>query len=203
MINQIMTLLPADEDAFEKDKPTVTPSLEQVFSGDAIGTISPFAGVVVSVGLLGRILVHLHRPTTNGNEADINGAFWRRHRELDSTVSTICLGLPDRLRVTAASPDTKTVFLNMLLQTSVICLHQAAIWKAEANKLPASVSMDSRARCMDGAGEIGRSARMLSNIDLSSVSKPSKYGRSLNWYNADHGLGADESIPRFLSLHRR
>jgi hypothetical protein len=165
-----MTLLPSEADAFENSTPKAGHSLSQAFSSATLSQISAISGTILMTCVLGRILMHLHRPTANDNEADLNGAFWQRHRELDSTLSTISLELPDRLRLPAALPDSKAIFLNILLQTSVICLHQAAMFKAEKNKLPTAVITESRTRCVTGAREIGRFTRMMRNLDLSSVS---------------------------------
>jgi hypothetical protein len=135
-VHQIMTSLPSEEDAFENSIPMVAMSLPQAFSSVPVTQISVLSGVIMITCILGRIMDHLHRPTANDNEADLYGDFWQRHRELDITLSTISLELPGCLRLSSAFPDAKVGFLNMLLQTSVICLHQAAIFKAEKNNLP-------------------------------------------------------------------
>jgi hypothetical protein len=165
-----MTLLPSSEEAYEKSKPTIAPSLEQAFKQSAVNYISPFSGVILITCLLGRNLTHLHRPTSQDNEEDLNGAFWQRHRNLESILSNIALALPDHLRLPMALPDPNVVFMNMLLHTSVICLHQAAIFKADKNNLPQHIISESRSRCVTGAAEITRIMRMMSHLDLSTVS---------------------------------
>lgn len=199
---QILTLLPSEDDAFEKDRPTAAPSLSQAFSSAPIGNISAFSGVILTVCLLGRILEHLHRPATDENHADLNGAFWRRHRELESTLAKLSLELPEHLRLPTTSPDSNVIFLNMLLQTSVVCLHQAAILNAEKNKLPTSIIVDSRKRCIISAGEIGRAMRMMWNFDLSSVSQRPRCDQRQHILDSNHPFPADESIPCLLSLYR-
>lgn len=57
----------------------------------------------------------------------------------------------------------------MCVHTSTICLHQAAIFKAEQNKMPASVSMESKMRCITAAGEIASIMRTISHMDLSAM----------------------------------
>jgi hypothetical protein len=164
-----MTLLPSNEENFDKSRPVVSPSLEQAFSDSAATNVSPISSVILITSMLGRNLTHLHRPTPHDNEEDLNGAFWQRHRQLESTLSNISLALPDHLRLPAGLPDPNVVFMNMLLQTSVICLHQAAIFKAERNRLPQNIILESRARCVTGAAEITRIMRMTSHIDLATV----------------------------------
>jgi len=62
------------------------------------------------------------------------------------------------------------VFTNMNIHTSTICLHQAAIYKADKNHLPASISAESKVRCITAANEIASVMRMISHMDLSAVS---------------------------------
>jgi hypothetical protein len=181
---QIMTLLPASEEAFEKSKPSIAPSLEQAFRPSAVNYVSPIAAGILITCLLGRNLTHLHRPTLNDNEDDLNGEFWQRHRQLESLLSTISLGLPDHLRIPAGLPDSNVIFMNLLLQTSVICLHQAAIFKAERNRLPQTVINESRQRTVSAAAEITRMMKSVSHLDLSAVSSDSTcYGANVvaNW----------------------
>lgn len=165
-----MTLLPASDEAFEKGHPEITPSLEQAFSLSGSVNVSPIASVILIACLLGRNLTHLHRPTANDNEEDVNGEFWQRHRELESLLTNICLALPDHLRIPNGLPDSNVFFMNMLLHTTIICLHQAAIFKADRNRLPQSLIVESRARCVSSASELARIMKMMSHIDLSPVS---------------------------------
>jgi hypothetical protein len=164
-----MSMLPASEEAYEKSRPEVTPSLEQAYSITGSSQLSSVASVIVVACLLGRNLTHLHRPTAEDNEEDLNGAFWSRHRHLEALLSNICLALPDHLRIPNGLPDPNVIFMNMLLHTSVICLHQAAIFKADRNRLPPNIISESRARCVTGASEITRTMKMMSHIDLTTV----------------------------------
>ena len=164
-----MSLLPATDEAFEKSQPMVSPSLAQAFENASAENISPIASVILVACILGRNLTHLHRPTPDDNEEDLNGAFWQRHRQLESLLNNIRLALPDHLRIPEGLPNPNVVFMNMLLHTSVICLHQAAIFKADRSKLPRDIVTESRARCVAGAAEITRIMKTISHMDLSSV----------------------------------
>ncbi|KAK3044738.1 hypothetical protein LTS18_000488, partial [Coniosporium uncinatum] len=83
----IKTNLPATEEAFLKSKPMATPSLEDAFGPAGASTLSAFAGVAVMACLFGRNLTHLHRPTANDRDEDLDGAFWRRHRQMEGILS--------------------------------------------------------------------------------------------------------------------
>merc|ERR1712032_553350 len=80
----ILTNLPASEEAFEKSKPMPTGSLEQALSPNSIGNLQPFGGIVLTAALFGRNLLHLHRPGPDDCDDDLNGGFWTRHRTIES-----------------------------------------------------------------------------------------------------------------------
>lgn len=167
-----MTNLPATDEAFEKSKPQRTLPLSEVLSNEGASTLSPFAGVVLMACLFGRNLTHLHRPDTHDNDHDLNGEFWKRHRALDNILLNTSLSLPTHLRLPAGLEDSNIVFTNMNIHTSTICLHQAAIFKADKNRMPAQISAESKRRCIIAADQITNIMKMISHIDLSTASLP-------------------------------
>jgi hypothetical protein len=191
-----MTNLPASDAAFEKGQPEATMSLEQALKPSGAAKLSAISGVILMACMFGRNLLHLHRPTPDEKDDDLNGEFWRRHRRIEGILSHTSLSLPDHLRLPAGLPDPNVIFMNMAIHTSVICLHQAAIFKADKFKLPANVGSESRVRCVTAAAEIARIMRMLSHLDLSTVCCSRYYPLG----HADQGCHVDEPIPRFLSL---
>jgi hypothetical protein len=166
-----MTNLPASEEAFEKSRAMTTGSLEQALKPHSIANLQSLGAVVLTAAMFGRNLLHLHRPTPEDNDSDINGGFWSRHREIEQLLLTTSLGLPDHLRLPNGLNDTNVVFANMSIHTSAICLHQAAIFKADKYHLPISVSNESKIRCVTAAAEIASIMRMISHMDLGAVSR--------------------------------
>lgn len=145
-------------------------------------TLSPFAGVVITASYFGHNLTHLHQPGPNERENDLHGEFWSRHRKMDNTLLNTSLSLPAHLRLPSGIRDANVVFLNMGLQTSTICLHQAAIYKAESNSLPRSIIEQSQVRCLLAANEVATLMRVTSHLETASVNQLDK--RSLNrWTN--------------------
>jgi hypothetical protein len=132
--------------------------------------LSAFAGVVVVASLTGRILQHLQRPNPESNDEDPNNTFWRSHRKIDSTLLNMSLYLPPHLRLPAGSSNANTIFLNMSLQSAVICLHQAAIFKGEKLSNPETVVRESKARCLAAGMEIASIMKRIAHMDLSLVS---------------------------------
>ena len=60
--------------------------------------------------------------------------------------------------------------MNMCIHTSIICLHQAAIFKVDRNRLPKSLGEESKIRCVTAAAEIANIMRSISHCDLGTVS---------------------------------
>lgn len=164
-----MTNLPASEDAFDKSKAMTTGSLEQALSPLGVANLQSLGGIVLTAAMLGRNLLHLHRPTAEDNESDVNGGFWTRHRQIEQILLQTSLGLPDHLRLPSGLNDPNVVFASMCIHTSVICLHQAAIFKADKYRLPVRMSNESKVRCVTAAAEIASIMRMIAHMDLGAV----------------------------------
>lgn len=166
----ILTELPASDEAFEMSKPERTLSLSESMSPSGASKLSAFGGVVLMACLFGRNLIHLHRPDPDEKDHDLNGEFWKRHRNMDNILLNTSLSMPSHLKLPSGMSSPNIIFTNMNIHTSTICLHQAAIYKADKNNLPASISSESKVRCITAANEIASIMRMISHMDLSSVS---------------------------------
>lgn len=189
----ITTRLPSSEEAFDMSRPEQTQTLEEGTSPAGAAKISAFGSVVLLACLFGRNLVHLHRPDDDDQDHDVNGPFWKRHREMDNILLNTSLCLPSHLKLPAGLSNPNVVFTNMSIHTSTICLHQAAIFKAEKNKLPSSVSSESKIRCITAANEIASIMRTISHMDLSAVSQRP-------WTNGSLLTIVDESLHFVLPL---
>ena len=139
-------------------------------TGQGTSTLSPFSGIVLMACLFGRNLTHLHRPDSHVDDSDLNNDFWKRHRALDSVLLNTSLSLPGHLRLPFGISEPNTVFLNMNIHTSAICLHQAAIFKADKNSLPSQMVADSKRRCIVAANQITNIMKMISHVELTTVS---------------------------------
>ena len=166
----IMTDLPASEEAFEISRPEKTSTLGDSMTPSGAAKLQPFSSVVLMACLFGRNLIHLHRPDANDRDHDHNGEFWKRHRNMDNILLNTSLCLPNSLKLPTGLSNPNIIFTNMNIHTSTICLHQAAIFKADKYKLPSSVSSESKVRCITAANEIASIMRMVSHMDLSVVS---------------------------------
>ena len=181
-----------------KSKPQRTLRLSDIIAGEGISTLAPFACVCVLANLFGRNLNHIHRPQPQDNDYDLNGEFWKRHRSHDNILLHIALSLPDHLRLPGGVDDVNVIFANMNIHTSTICLHQAAIFKAEKNKMSHQIVTESKRRCLVAANQISSIMKMVSHVDLTIV--------RFNYHSLDHYIYranflAAQSIHVILSLH--
>jgi hypothetical protein len=165
-----MTNLPASDESFVNCKTEQTLPLSDVLSGEGTSTLSSFAGVVLLACLFGRNLHHLHRASANDRDHDLNGEFWKRHRHLDNILLNTSLSLPSHLRLPEGINDANIVFCNMCIHTSTICLHQAAIFKAEKNSMPSQIAAEGKRRCIIAADQITNIMKMICHMDLTIVS---------------------------------
>lgn len=146
-----------------------TGSLQQALDPMGATKLESLGGIVLTSAMFGRNLLHLHRPTSDDDDSDLNGGFWVRHRQLEQILLQTSLHLPDHLRMPSGRDDPNVVFMNMCIQTSAICLHQASIFKADKYQLPVSVGNESKIRCVTAAAEIASIMRTISHMDLSAV----------------------------------
>ncbi|KAI9644866.1 hypothetical protein NHQ30_006893 [Ciborinia camelliae] len=161
--------LPSSEEAFDMSKPERTQTLTDAMSPQGASKLSPFAGIVLMASLFGRNLLHLHRSDPDARDNDLNGEFWKRHRNMDNILQNTSHSLPFHLKISHGMANPNIVFMNMNIHASTICLHQAAIFKAEKNRLPDSVATESIARAIDAAKKIANIMQLISHMDLSTM----------------------------------
>lgn len=150
--------------------------LADVLAGEGTASLSSYGAVVLLACLFGRNLTHLHRPDPKDNDHDLDGEFWKRHRALDNILLNISMSLPNHLRLPAGINDVNVIFCNMAIPTSTICLHQAAIFKADKNKVASQIAVESKRRCLVAADQISNIMKMVCHTDLTVVSHYRKSG---------------------------
>ena len=107
-----MTKLPASDEAFDSGRAENTHLLGEAMTIEQISSLSTFAGVVYVTHFFGSNLTHLHRPETDDDEENLQGKFWKRHRQMDNTLSNLLMALPAHLRLPAGVRDPNVVFIN-------------------------------------------------------------------------------------------
>ncbi|KAI1854719.1 hypothetical protein JX266_000837 [Neoarthrinium moseri] len=114
------------------------------------------------------ILKHVHRPKPDDNPQNYEyGDFWKRHRELDNTLSSAFMFLPEDYRLPENYQDPTAINLNLNYHASIICLHLAAFEKMDQYKLPLFAKKASESRLMTAAQEIVNIVKMASHLKSS------------------------------------
>lgn len=142
-----------------------------MLTGGDPGKLSSYASVILMASIIGKTLTHLHRTEARDDASDVeNGEFWKRHRYLDHILTNTTVCLPGHLQFSSNIKDPNVIFLHMNIHSVTICLHQAAILKAEQNNLGPEVIKLSTDRCYLAATEVANIWRMISHIDISYLS---------------------------------
>ena len=202
--HKIKTNLPCSEDAFERGVFEQGISLQDALTPEGASKISPFGGVVLSACLFGHNFIHLHHGGPDDRPEDLsNGEFWKRHRKMDNVLSNTFMFLPDHLRLPGGLRDMNIVFLHMNIHASTICLHQAAVIKADQNGLEPGVIRQSRARSLMAAEEIASIMRLVSHLDASNVGHLVYVTTVLSKNNVDELMDGFLPIRRCRRFHPR
>jgi hypothetical protein len=167
-LSQVTTHLPCSEESFSTGTPEKTATLKAVLGGFQYST---FAATVVTCHVFTQLLKHIHRPLPDDSPEDYaGGKYWKRHRELDNTLSSSFMFLPERFRLPKYCRDPVAIYQNLNLHASVICLHNSACDKVDRFKLPGHIKQASRTRCLTAAYEIVNIMKMTSHVTTRYVS---------------------------------
>ncbi|KAF5643623.1 Zn(II)2Cys6 transcriptional activator [Fusarium sp. NRRL 52700] len=160
----IATRLPASEEAFVEDRKEDAPFLDEAIQG---AQYTGFAGTILTCEIFKIILRHVHRSKPDSrNEDMMHGSFWTRHRDLDNTLSSLFMFLPEKFRLPENVRDVSALHLNINLHAAIICLHHAAVEKADKYSLPDHVKQGSVTRLRAAAEEIVNIMRLTANGTL-------------------------------------
>ncbi|BCS27953.1 Zn(II)2Cys6 transcription factor [Aspergillus puulaauensis] len=168
-VRDIRTNVPASEEAFLWSIPQRTLPVTDLLEGRGISTLSTFGSMAFIATLFGQILSQTSRPDPNDDVNDLNSGYWQRHKSLDNILLDVALAMPNCLHLPVGLPDPNSVLCNMVLNTSVICLHQAAICRAEKSKILEQVVNKSKMRCTAAADQVLNIMRTISHVDLSTM----------------------------------
>ncbi|XXH04793.1 homeodomain super [Hypoxylon texense] len=162
---EITTMLPASETAFYEGTQVDTCSLHDAFKGRAY---SSFAGAILVCHVFNEILKHVHKPKPTDNPDNYEfGEYWQRHRDIDNTLSSAFMYLPESFRLPENYRDPVAVHTNLNLHASIICLHHSAIETIDTYKLPDSAKKICQDRLTTAAQEIINIMKLTSHVNSS------------------------------------
>ena len=121
---------------------------------------------MVVAALCGRCVRHLYHARKDNYEGYLTYDFWAGHYALDQSVPHIFASICGHLNLSEPIVDSNTVFLNLMMQTTIIHLHQAAVSRAEKTQLAAEVIAESEDRCKTAASDIMNILRVGSHLHL-------------------------------------
>ena len=139
----------------------------------AVGHLSPFTGVVVMTALCGRCVTHLASLRQDRRSGQMVYDFWSSHCGLDQLLSATYTHLCNSLAMTSPMAEQSVAFVNLVLHTSYIYLHEAAVTRGQEIGLAPAVIAESEMRCKTAAMEIANIVRLMSPLNiLPMVSRP-------------------------------
>lgn len=161
---EIFTRLPASEAAFETGVEEITSPLTNTLNQEG-QNYSSFAGRVLAASLFHRTFQHSTQALADDSTPDPRTSMhWKHHREIDNDLVVLFQALPNDLKLPNKIGCGNAIFVNIIIQTSVICLHRAAISRMKSFGLPEDTIRRSKARLVCAAEEILAIFRMMSNI---------------------------------------
>ncbi|KAH8646722.1 fungal-specific transcription factor domain-containing protein [Xylariales sp. PMI_506] len=156
LINEqdVDTRLPISDEAFVNNTMERTGTLASLLRHDA-SEYSAFAGKIVAAHLFHKTMEHTSRNLPNDKPEDLkNGPYWKRHRQIDNDLTNFKTGLPSSLRLPRNFRCYSAAFINIIIHTSTICLHRAALWKMRSLEVPDHITYQSDNRLLPAAQEI-------------------------------------------------
>lgn len=119
------------------------------------------------------ILKHVHRPKPDDDPQNYEyGDYWKRHRDIDNTISSAFMFLPEHFRLPENYGDPTAVHTNLNYHAALICLHLAALEKIEKYQIPVFAKKASETRLFTAAQEIVNIIKMTSHMKTNPVSMP-------------------------------
>ncbi|KAI1327890.1 hypothetical protein F5Y16DRAFT_182741 [Xylariaceae sp. FL0255] len=161
-LDDVTTHLPASETAFHSGEPMETCRIHDVFKGHPY---TSFAASAIICHIFNQILKHVHRPKDGDHPENYEyGEYWKRHRDLDNTLSSAFMFLPEPFQLPEHYRDPAAIHCNINIHASVICLHHAAIERIEQFKLSDSAKKASQGRLLTAAQEIVNIMKLASHM---------------------------------------
>lgn len=120
--------------------------------------------------LFNLILKHAHRPKENDSPENYEyGEYWKRHRDIDNTLSRAFMFLPESFKLPENYRESTAVNTNLNLHASIICLHHAALERIETQNLPDTIKRISQDRLVAAAQEIVNTLKLTSHLNSGTV----------------------------------
>ncbi|KAF3008031.1 hypothetical protein E8E14_004046 [Neopestalotiopsis sp. 37M] len=172
--DQIHTLLPATEEAFDEEREEPAISLRETLQKKST-TQSRLAVRVIASHLYYRTVDLESRLALDQNHSfpRDDEDFWAQHQSIDNSIMFTRLQLPQTLQLPRNSNSQCAVFTNVLLHTADICLQKTALRKSRGFEgVDAEfIRRQSQTRMLAAAGQIVAMFRLASDL-VSTLRNP-------------------------------
>lgn len=129
-------------------------------------TFSAFAARVLAASHFQQAVQHAAKTSSDEDTRDMKtSSHWKRHREIDNDLAMLLHCLPDDVRLPNSIRCQNATFVNIIIHTSVICLHRSAISTAQKVGMSEDMVCQSRARLTTAAEEILNILRMMPDVN--------------------------------------
>lgn len=147
-------------------------TLNEALKLSALGILSPSQGAIVSNTLCIRCFAHI-------NEAQRESAlgyhyydFWTHHQHLFESTNHASTHTLAHLKSRQLMTNASVLYVNIVLQATILCLHEAAITRVNKTKVSSPLVSESETICIDAALEISDLMRYVPQSSHAKVSIP-------------------------------
>ncbi|KAF4827288.1 hypothetical protein CGCTS75_v008364 [Colletotrichum tropicale] len=162
---RIHTRLPASDKAFEAGLEELTSPLTSILNQEG-QNFSSFAGRVLASSLFYQAFQQSSQNIPDEEAQDVKTSlYWKRHREIDNDLASLLNCLPDDLKLPNSIRCQNATFVNIILHTSIILLHRAALSTIERVGTPHHMIRQCRMRLVAAAEEILNILRMMPDVN--------------------------------------
>ena len=144
-------------------------TLNDALTLPATWVLSPYQGMIVVANICICCLSHvkeLHRDSLLENSSY---DFWTEHHHLDETIHNASTYSLAHLAAAEFMAEPNVLSLNIILQATIICLHQAVIAKAGKTNTSSRQIPKSEDQCFKSATELSALMRLVSRANLLKV----------------------------------
>ena len=169
---KVTTALPSPHAVPDPSQPPM-PSLDKAKFLYGTGHLSSFTGLVLMVSLYRRCSAHV-KLSLDGEPY----SFWEHHYSIDKDIKACIDALIGPLDAQGFLQDEITLALSLNLSAIDICLHEAALVKADKDGLPRALIAECHNRCSEAATRIAESVSLSQKL----VQRKKDVFRQMNIY---------------------
>lgn len=167
---QISTHLPVDD--LDEVNPGEGTTLGEAVKTSVAGLLCPLQGTALVSSLSIRAVTHVSQVYKEHSFDAPGYDFWTHHHHLNELLNHASNSTLAHLKPIERKVEPNVVFINVILQSSIICLHQAVIYRVsrvEKRTAPA-VRLESEQRCLEAVQELISAVGYIGQVSTAKVS---------------------------------